>query len=98
MGNLGEGRAKRIFPPFCGQKAVSFFFFVVFDFFFHTFCVPVPTELISRRVVPKELLSQGNGEPKKGTTSEIKLQKSLYLLADASKLLAEAFRGIAHEY
>lgn len=58
----------------------------------------MPTELISRRVVPKELLSQGSREPKKGTTSEIQLQKSLYLLADASKLLAEAFRGIAHEY
>lgn len=48
--------------------------------------------------MPKELLSQGSGEPKKGTTSEIQLQKSLYLLADASKLLAEAFRGVAHEY
>lgn len=98
---MKEGQ-KEFFHPFVGRKQsflfFFFFFWFVFDFFFHTFCVPVPTELISRRVVPKELLLQGSGEPKKGTTSEIQLQKSLYLLADASKLLAEAFRGIAHEY
>lgn len=56
VGNLGEGRAKGIFPPFCGQKAefpLFFFFLVCFWFvvilsFWVIICVLVSELLIDQ--------------------------------------------------
>lgn len=38
VGNLGEGRAKGIFPPFCGQKAEFPLFFLFFSTLFVSLC------------------------------------------------------------